>query len=183
MLISSHSFEDIRALCDRVIVLNHHRIEFDGTPEQAFAKLEKDLPITVGGMKIMSEILALARLEIYLLRRQKLVLGALILGCAGLFLAFAVASASYMWPEKFIRISPLGCFCVHHVSGNFEASSMFADERQRRTLHLLLASGISKRSWIWGNFFGLLATSIALLALWSALAFCISFVLPDTQSH
>lgn len=42
LLISSHSFEDISALCSRVLVLNHHRLEFDGTPEQAFAKLEKD---------------------------------------------------------------------------------------------------------------------------------------------
>ena len=42
LFISSHSFEDIKALCSRVIVLNRQRIEFDGEPEAAFEKLRRE---------------------------------------------------------------------------------------------------------------------------------------------
>jgi ABC-2 type transport system ATP-binding protein len=42
LFISSHSFEDISALCSRVIVLNHNKIEFDGSPAEAFDRLRKE---------------------------------------------------------------------------------------------------------------------------------------------
>lgn len=130
----------------------------------------------------MNEVINLARWRFYLLRRQKLVLGALVLGCVGLILAFAVASASYMWPEKVYWDFALGLFFVCIIFlGIFEASSLFADERQRRTLHLLLASGISRRSWVWGNFLGLMATCLMLLLVWGGLGLCASWALPQTQ--
>lgn len=42
LFISSHSFEDIKALCSRVIVLDKQKINFDGSPDEAFAKLRRD---------------------------------------------------------------------------------------------------------------------------------------------
>lgn len=42
LLISSHSFEDLSALCSRILVLTGGRLQFDGPPEAAFAKLRQD---------------------------------------------------------------------------------------------------------------------------------------------
>jgi ABC-type multidrug transport system ATPase subunit len=48
LFISSHSFEDIKALCSRVLVLNHQKIEFDGSPEEAFERLRREFSDSKG---------------------------------------------------------------------------------------------------------------------------------------
>lgn len=40
LLISSHSYDDIRQLCNRVIVINEQKLVYDGDPETAFKKLQ-----------------------------------------------------------------------------------------------------------------------------------------------
>lgn len=134
-------------------------------------------------MKIMTSELGaawhLAKWRFFLLRRQRLILGSTLFGLLALFVCYAVASSSYLLPQKIYWDFVLGfCFVALSFLSIYAASTLFGDERQRRTLHLLLASGVSRRAWLWGNFCGIFAAHIALLAVWTLVAGLFALLVP-----
>lgn len=56
ILLTSHYMEDIRALCDRCIVINHGTGIYDGSTETLFEKYQRDRQITVSFRQPTGEI-------------------------------------------------------------------------------------------------------------------------------
>jgi ABC-type transport system involved in multi-copper enzyme maturation permease subunit len=122
----------------------------------------------------------LARWRFFLLRKQKIFLTALVLGVLALLLSLAVASSSYLVPAKIYWDFVLGfVFVASAFLAIYASAGLFHDEKQRRTMHLMLASGISRRTWAWGNYLGVLSAHVALVLLWSLLAALFTALLPD----
>ncbi|HVJ64544.1 MAG TPA: ABC transporter permease subunit [Bdellovibrionota bacterium] len=127
-------------------------------------------------------VFELARWRFFLLRKQKIFLTAMVLGVLALLLSLAVASSSYLVPVKIYWDFVLGfVFVAASFLAVYASTGLFSDEKQRRTLHLLLAAGITRRAWVWGNYFGVLAAHIALVLLWSLLAGAFAWFLPDAN--
>lgn len=122
----------------------------------------------------------ISKWRFFLLRRQKLILGSTVFGLVSLFVCFAVASSSFLLPQKVYWDFVLGfCFVALSFLSIFAGSTLLGDERQRRTLHLLLASGVSRRAWLWGNFCGIFAAHAALLLVWTVVACLFAAFLPS----
>ena len=56
ILLTSHYMEDIRALCDRSIVINHGTKIYDGSTEALFEKYQKERQISVSFRQPVGEI-------------------------------------------------------------------------------------------------------------------------------
>jgi ABC-type transport system involved in multi-copper enzyme maturation permease subunit len=137
-------------------------------------------------MKIMisefDRVFKIAKWRFFLLRRQKLIFGSMLFGLLAMFFCFAVASSSYLLPKKVYWDFVLGfCFVAITFLSVYTASSLLGDERQRRTIHLLLASGVSRRSWLWGNYIGIIAAKVVLLMIWMIFASLFSMLLPAME--
>lgn len=129
----------------------------------------------------MTDIGHLARWRFFLLRRQRLVLAVAALGLAGILVCWAVATATYLAPAKVFWDFSLGLqFVLLSLLAVLLSANLYADERQRRTLHLLLAAGISRRAWLVGNLLGIVAVLQVLLIFWTTFSWLMALLLPQS---
>jgi ABC-type transport system involved in multi-copper enzyme maturation permease subunit len=125
-----------------------------------------------------NSVFEIAKWRFFLLRRQRLFLGAMLLGFFAIFICYAVASSSFLHPDKIYWDFVLGfSFVATMFLSVYTSSNLFGDERQRRTLHLILASGISRRDWLVGNFIGIYLVHAALVGIWTVAAAILSFAI------
>lgn len=127
----------------------------------------------------MNEVLKLARWRVRLFLKQKMVLAAAVFGLVGFVLSFFVASSSYLYPIKIYWDFALGLsFALSVLLAVVMSTQFVSEERQRRTCHLILASGISRRSWLLGNSLGVIFALLILVGVWSILSLFVSYLLP-----
>jgi ABC-type transport system involved in multi-copper enzyme maturation permease subunit len=108
--------------------------------------------------KSFRNIFALARIRMRLLLRQKLGWISLSVGVGLVFLSFLVSNVSFINPQKIFWDFALATSFVLQLSlAVFLGSQLFHEERGRRTLHLILSSGVSRLQWLVGNALGIWA--------------------------
>jgi ABC-type transport system involved in multi-copper enzyme maturation permease subunit len=116
-------------------------------------------------------------LRFKLLLRQKIGWLSLLAGLGLVLLGFATANISYVSPGKIFWDFTLGfSFVVVHLLGIYLACQLFHDEKDRRTLHLVLVSGVSRSSWIVSNVLGIWLGLLAIDLVWFATSWGISFL-------
>ena len=112
-------------------------------------------------------IFALAYLRLRLLLRQKLGWISIGIGCLLVGLSILVANVSFVNPEKIFWDFSLGVIFVLQVGLSvLLGSQIYSDEKERRTLHLLLTSGVSRAHWIIGNAIGIWLALSLMNLLW-----------------
>jgi len=129
-------------------------------------------------MKVaLLQILSLARLRFFLILRQRLGWASLLVGIFLVFVGFLTADVSYVSPSRIFWDFALGfSFVLQMGLALYLGSQLFADEKQRRTLHLLLSSGLSRSSWILGNALGLWLALIAIDLVWFGFSVGVAFL-------
>lgn len=121
--------------------------------------------------RFLAETLALASIRVRLLARQRLGWLSFVAGAAALIVALALANASYLNPVKIFWDFALGAsFVLAGALALLISTQLLHDERNRRTLHLVLSAGASRPGWIAGNALGICAVLACMCALWLVLA-------------
>ncbi len=106
----------------------------------------------------MTSVFHIAILRWRLLLRQKLAWITLGVGAILIFLCFVVANVSFVSPAKIFWDFALALsFVAQHTLAILLAATLFHEESQKRTLHLLLVNGVSRGGWLIGNLIGLFA--------------------------
>ena len=114
----------------------------------------------------MTKVFRLALWRFSLLRRQKIFSYTLAFTLAALVFAQLVASSSFIDPQKVFWDFSLGIiFLVSSILTIHLSTFLYSDEHQRRTMHLVLASGMHRRQWVWGNVLGLYFFSVSIVVL------------------
>lgn len=109
--------------------------------------------------------LVLLRLRIML--RQKFAWMSFGVGFLLILLGYSMASVSFISPHKLYYNFALGVsFVCLHLIAIYQATQLFHDEKDRRTLQLLLVSGVSRVQWIVGNIIGLWCAYVLMDLLW-----------------
>lgn len=124
-----------------------------------------------------SSFFALAYLRFWLLLRQKLGLISIAAGIGLLAMSLFTARVSFVNPEKIFWDFALAVmFVLQMALAVYLGTQTFGDERNRRTLHLVLSAGISRGSWIVANVFGLWLALTLMLAFWFVLSLATSWL-------
>ncbi len=114
-----------------------------------------------------SRLWAVIYLRLRLLLRQKLGWISLTVGAFMVFLSLIVARVSYVNPEKiFWDFSLSISFIMQMALAIYLGSQFFSDEKERRTLHLILSAGVSRGSWVVGNAVGIWLGLLAMNVFW-----------------
>jgi ABC-type transport system involved in multi-copper enzyme maturation permease subunit len=124
-------------------------------------------PMHLSKTNTLKMIFELAWLRVRLLLRQKLGWLSIGVGVALVFLSLVTAQVSWVNPQKIFWDFSLAVIFVLQISlAVFLGTQLFHDEKNRRTLHLLLSSGVSRTSWAIGNGLGIFAGLSAMAILW-----------------
>jgi ABC-type transport system involved in multi-copper enzyme maturation permease subunit len=117
----------------------------------------------------MRQISSLAFLRCHLILRQRLGWASLLVGLGLVFLGAVTANVSYLQPVRIFWDFALGAsFVLQCALALFLSTQLFGDEKQRRTLHLLLSAGLSRWDWLLGNALGIWLALIGIDLLWFA---------------
>jgi ABC-type transport system involved in multi-copper enzyme maturation permease subunit len=115
----------------------------------------------------MKLVLELAWLRVRLLLRQKLGWLSVAVGVGLVFLSLVTAQVSWVNPQKIFWDFSLAVMFVLQLSlAVYLGTQLFNDEKNRRTLHLLLSSGVSRSTWAIGNGLGIFVGLSAMNLLW-----------------
>ncbi len=115
----------------------------------------------------LNTLLQLARIRFWLMIRQKLGWMSLLVGVGLVILSVITAKVSFVKPEKIFWDFSMGAVFVLQVGlAIFLGSQLFPDEKNRRTLHLLLSAGVSRAQWVVGNIAGLWFALTSILCFW-----------------
>jgi ABC-type transport system involved in multi-copper enzyme maturation permease subunit len=115
-----------------------------------------------------------------LLTRQKVFWLGAVVSVAIVLLSYLLAQISFVKPEKIFWDFSLGAaFLLQVFLALFLASFLFAEEREKRTLHWVLSLKVSRGDWIAGNFLGLGFALSLLHLLASFLIFGVGFFFPE----
>jgi ABC-type Na+ efflux pump permease subunit len=110
-------------------------------------------------------------LRLKLLVRQKLGLVAAVTGVLAVVLSHMFSQASFLSPARIFWDFCLGSFFVLQSALTLYLSTqLLAEERNRRTLHLLLASGVPRYAWLVGNTLSIWVLSAGMGFLWLGVA-------------
>ena len=124
-----------------------------------------------------SDTASIARLRFKLLIRQRLGWISIGVGCFLVLTSLVIARVSYLSPLKIFLDFGLGAIFLLQMSlAVLLGSQLFSDEKSRRTLHLLLSSGVSRFGWVVGNALGIWAGLTLMCALWAGLTWALSAV-------
>jgi ABC-type transport system involved in multi-copper enzyme maturation permease subunit len=117
----------------------------------------------------MKAIVSLAWLRGHLILRQRLGWASLLVGLALVFVGAITANVSYLQPVRiFWDFALAASFVLQVALALYLSSQLFADEKQRRTLHLLLTAGLSRWQWLLGNVLGIWLALVGIDLLWFA---------------
>lgn len=120
-------------------------------------------------------VLNVAYMRFFLLIKQKL--GWVCSGISFLFffVSIALAQVSYLNSGKLFWDFSLGIiFVLQIVMTIYLAGSLFHDEKDRKTLHLVLSTGVSRIQWLLGNALGIWVALTLFHLMWMILCFGIS---------
>jgi len=113
----------------------------------------------------MISTLILLRLKIML--RQRFAWLCFGIGLILILIGYATASVSYVSPHKLYYNFALAIsFVALHLLAIYQGAQLFHDEKDRRTLQLLLVSGVSRARWVVGNVLGLCLAFVVIDMLW-----------------
>lgn len=118
-------------------------------------------------MRTFESCLRLVALRVKLLLRQKL--GWASAGLGGLLIVASLlfAQASFLNPHRIFWDFSLGAsFATISLLALYLGTQVVAEEQGRRTLHLLLASGVPRAAWWLGTGLGLWIALVVMLAGW-----------------
>lgn len=116
------------------------------------------------GLRNLFQIL---RIRFWLMIRQKLGWMSFLVGIGLVLMSVVTARVSFVKPEKIFWDFSLGViFLLQTGLAVYLGSQIYPDEKNRRTLHLLLSAGVSRGAWVWGNVLGLWTALSAILAFW-----------------
>lgn len=114
----------------------------------------------------MSQMSGIAKMTFLKLRRDQIFLPALMCGAAAL--AFAVL-ASFWSIEEFRKLffdfGTIGFLLLGVMVALFWGNKVISDARKDGSIEIILATPISRLSWLWGNYLGLVLALISLAAL------------------
>lgn len=114
-------------------------------------------------------------LRFKLLLRQKIGWLSILAGIVLILIGYTTASVSFVSPVKIFWDFALGLsFVLVHVLGIYLAGQLFYDEKDRRTLHLILVSGVSRPRWLVGNVVGIWLGLLTIDAIWFATTWVVS---------
>jgi ABC-2 type transport system permease protein len=129
------------------------------------------------GADSFAKILALAWLRLKLLLRQKLGWISILVGVGLVVISLLVANVSFVNAMKiFWDFSLSVIFVLQLTLALYLGSQLYSDEKNRRTLHLLLTSGLSRSQWIVGNVLGIFLALLAMQALWYGVVLATSYL-------
>jgi len=112
-------------------------------------------------------ILTLIVLRFKLLLRQKIGWVSLLAGLVMILIGFSTANVSFVSPFKIFWDFALGLsFVLVHVLGIYLGGQLFSEEKDRRTLHLILVSGVSRGHWLVANVLGICLGLLAIDMVW-----------------
>jgi ABC-type transport system involved in multi-copper enzyme maturation permease subunit len=115
----------------------------------------------------MKKIFSLIKLRFSLLIRQKFGWVSFLVGIFLILIGFSTANVSYISPAKIFFDFALGLsFVFLHLLAIYLAAQVFYDEKDRRTLHLILVGGVTRAQWIVGNVLGLWLGLVLIDFLW-----------------
>jgi ABC-type transport system involved in multi-copper enzyme maturation permease subunit len=119
--------------------------------------------------------LALVLLRFRLLLRQKIGWVSLLVGLALILIGYSTASVSFVSPQKIFWDFALGLsFVLVHVLALYLGAQLFNDEKERRTLHLVLVGGVSRPQWLVGNILGIWLGLVAIDSIWFVTTWLVS---------
>ncbi len=126
---------------------------------------------------LKSMVFSVMGFRLKLLIRQKLGWMSLLLGCALIFLSVGVAQVSFINSLKiFWDFALAASFIIQIVLAIYLSSQLYFEESSKRTLHLLLSSGLSRLSWFLGNCLGIFLGLTLSNFLWLGFSFICSRV-------
>ncbi|MEO5667281.1 MAG: ABC transporter permease subunit [Bdellovibrionota bacterium] len=106
-------------------------------------------------------------LRLRLLLRQKIGWLSLLAGLFFILVGYTTATISFVSPAKIFWDFALGLsFVLVHLLGLYLAAQLFHDEKERRTLHLVLVSGVSRSRWLVANILGIFLGLMVIEAAW-----------------
>lgn len=125
-------------------------------------------------------ILALSILRVKILLRQKIGWMTLVSGGILILVSYIFAKVSFINPEKIFWDFSLGLsFIMQVFLATYLASHCLKEEQDRRTLHVLLARGVSRRDWLLGNGLGFWIALNFMNLFWFLLSLAVSFLFFD----
>jgi ABC-type transport system involved in multi-copper enzyme maturation permease subunit len=111
-----------------------------------------------------------AHVRFLLLVRQKLGWISFLVGIGLVMLSLITAQVSFVNPQKiFWDFGHSVLFILQAVLSIYLGSQLFSDEKNRRTMHLVLSGGISRTIWFCGNILGIWLAIVSMLAFWVGL--------------
>jgi len=118
----------------------------------------------------------LVSLRFKLLLRQKIGWVSLLAGVALILMGYSTANVSFVSPAKIFWDFSLGLsFALVHILGIYLAGQLFHDEKDRRTLHLVLVGGVSRVRWLIGNTLGIWLGLLAIDGVWFVTTWLVSW--------
>ena len=115
----------------------------------------------------LSRLFQIAKIRVVLLLKQRLGWVSLVLGLGIVVFSAVLAGVSYVNPAKiFWDFSLAASFLLQGGLALFVGTQLFHDEKQRRTLHLLLSHGLSRREWLLGNALGVWISLVTMDVIW-----------------
>jgi ABC-type transport system involved in multi-copper enzyme maturation permease subunit len=110
-------------------------------------------------------------LRMRLMLRQKLGWMSVLVGCLLVLISLIVSRVSFVNPLKiFWDFALAASFVIQVALSLYLGTQLYPDERNRRTLHIILSSGVSRLVWLLGNGLGIWISLVAMNVLWFALS-------------
>jgi ABC-type transport system involved in multi-copper enzyme maturation permease subunit len=123
----------------------------------------------------MKTLLVLAALRFKLLIRQKIGWLSILTGFALVIGSWLMADVSFIKPDKiYWDFALASIFVLSILLSLYLGTQFYSDERTRRTMHLVLSAGVSRRHWLVGNFLGMGAIFALASAIWSLVSFLVA---------
>ncbi len=114
-----------------------------------------------------NKIFRLAILRLFLMLRQKMGWMSLLVGTVVVCISMVAADVSYLSSGKiFLDFALATSFIIQTFLALYFGSNIFEDEKNRRTLHLILSGGVTRLEWILGNVLGIWIALLAMDAIW-----------------
>jgi ABC-type transport system involved in multi-copper enzyme maturation permease subunit len=115
----------------------------------------------------ITNILSVGQVRFMLLLRQKLGWMSFLVGVGLVVLSLITAQVSFVNPAKiFWDFGHSVLFVLSSVLSIYLGSQIFIDEKNRRTLHLVLCGGVSRLAWFVGNVLGIWMALLTMLLFW-----------------